>query len=89
MTGPSLAEVISPHLTCSCPELIDVDWSTHITAAVTAHLAAILGDPETVKAVAQAIEPFVPDANWSRCAVSGHAARAAIAVIAERLGVAL
>lgn len=63
-----------------------------LAAIHTAHLAAILADPETVEAVAQVMDPdvciaFGPDCATPSCREGWRQARAVIAVIAERQGV--
>ena len=97
MTGQSLAERICPRASGPCSQCVES------ADAVTAHLAAILSNPETVEAVAYqmfADECLTPDQSeftadhWANlplqdCLDWRNNARAAITVIAARLGVAL
>lgn len=110
MTGQTLAEVIAVDLTRGgfigwllnsgnsalwASRTPEQETGRVVADAVTAHLAAILADPETVEAVSWGIEgsPTFPAAHSfaQRDILRGYAlteARAAIAVIASRLGVA-
>lgn len=84
MTGQTLAEVLAEPIYREWGDMVDRRYLIDaIVPAVTAHLAAILADPETVEAVMDAI----CDSQGGDY-VSMDDARAAIAVIAERLGLA-
>lgn len=106
MTGKTLAEVLHNHVfnkalaLCLCGlELGGTGHRTHAhrvhqADAITAHLAAILTDPETVEAVAQLlcnldVKSRHDDLMQQVVNEALDDARAAIAVIAARMGVAL
>ena len=105
MTGQTLAEVLfeADRATSAAGNTFGATLASDpcrrtydaMAAAVTAHLAAILADPETVEAVAKVrcgIDPArAPYSDLMQQVVNEALddARAAIAVIAGRLGVAL